>query len=129
MIAATTPEMALVPGCAAQHVLPPVPSPIPQPVERTMVMKAACKVADAQAELMRYLAHGPMGQSFAFEAEVTGMLAEALRLTLEVESARFALMETVGPLADVEVSTEAEQDTLRKLLVAIADFQKEWGRG
>lgn len=48
-------------------------------------VQAARQASRAAAELLQYFRDGPHSGVCAFESDVTGMLAEALKLTLEIE--------------------------------------------
>lgn len=95
------------------------PTPIPLPLERTLVLRAATKLGTSLNELLRYLGHGQNSKPFAFEQEMGSLLADVLRTVLEIERPR---------LENCSVFTQGELDSLAALHTAILEYQKEWGR-
>lgn len=98
--------------------LAPDQVPIPLPVERAMVLRAAARMGAALNDVLRYLQHGPNSGEFAFQNEVITDLADALGILAEIELPR---------LRDSSVITDAEVSSIIALQSAIHAYQKEWG--
>lgn len=80
---------------------------------------AAAQTADVTAELLRFAREGAASPTFAFSDEVVGMLAEAIKLAIEIDA------ETVLPGPNTHLD-QNELELFVNLRAAAAAFIDGW---
>lgn len=104
---------------AAQLAAMPDPEPLSPDQERELAIVAAQQVNEAATSLLLFVREGAATDWHAFDAEVTGLLAEALRSALTIDAPRLHAPPELDPEGD-------ERRRAADLIAAINRYLEDW---